>query len=90
MPYIEKRRREALDRHLAPLVKELEAPLGSYTAGEFNYVITKLLLAVWDVRHSYSTAAHLVGILDTVKAEFYRRAVVPYEEKKKEDNGDVY
>ncbi len=90
MPYITQKRRKELDQHLAPLLKELEAPLGSYEAGEINYVITRMLLAVWNVRNSYSTAAHLIGILDTAKSEFYRRAVVPYEEEKCSQNGDVY
>ncbi len=90
MPYITSERRKQLDQHLAPLLKELDAPLGCYEAGEINYVITRMLLTVWNVRNSYSTAAHLIGVLDTARSEFYRRAVVPYENKKCKENGDVY
>jgi len=31
-----------------------------------------------------------MGVLECIKQEFYRRAVAPYEDKKKEENGDVY
>jgi len=31
-----------------------------------------------------------MGALEGAKLEFYRRVVVPYEEKKMKENGDVY
>jgi len=32
----------------------------------------------------------VIGALEACKLEFYRRAVVPYEDKKIKENGDVY
>jgi len=31
-----------------------------------------------------------VGVLECAKMELYRRVAAPYEDKKKEENGDVY
>ena len=62
------------------------------TLGELNYLITKICLA-WLADYtgeSYGTYAAVVGMLETVKLELYRRAVVPYEQAKCELNGDVY
>ncbi len=38
---------------------------------------------------NYSKANELVGVLECVKQEFYRRQVVPYEEEKIRENGDL-
>ena len=62
------------------------------TAGELNFAITSLLLDyIEDVRgKSYEAYNEVVGVLESVKLELYRRAVAPYEEEKAEVNGDVY
>lgn len=41
--------------------------------------------AGWD----YTNMSHVVGVLETVKAEFIRRHLVPYEDNKIAENGDV-
>jgi GTP cyclohydrolase II len=78
MPYIEKQyRREAQ-----------QTPL---TVGELNYAITSVILSYLDITPmSYSTINDIIGALEGAKLEFYRRVAVPYEELKKEQNGDVY
>lgn len=91
MPYIEQDRRKELDSYVDLLVSALEGPMvGLYSAGEINYAITRMLYKIWTAGPSYTTAAQLVGILETLKLEFYRRVVVPYEDAKREENGDVY
>ena len=82
MPYIEPEARKRFDRWIDALVC---LPL---SLGELNYVITKLLLATKP--RSYTDYDALIGVLECVKLEFYRRAVVLYEDTKKEENGDVY
>lgn len=81
MPYITQRRRDAL-------VDNIEAP---ETAGELNYLFTK---CINQYRHghsdSYATFNDVLGALEGAKQEFYRRVVVPYEDKQREANGDVY
>jgi len=61
------------------------------TAGELNFQITQ---AVQDFANrnglSYQTINDVVGALESVKAEFQRRVVAPYEDFKIATNGDVY
>jgi hypothetical protein len=86
MPYIDKNRR--ID--LAP---EFLVDFPS-TPGELNFVITDLLLSYIDDhsenRADYAKYNEVVGVLECLKLEFYRRAVAPYEDKKIAQNGDVY
>lgn len=80
MPYIDKARRRVIDQG-APCV----------TAGELNYVITRVLddyLEVVGLR--YSTLNEVVGVLECAKLELYRRIAAPYEDWKLAENGDVY
>jgi hypothetical protein len=59
-------------------------------AGELNYLITTLLMDYYNQGPSYQTINDIIGALEGAKMEFYRRVVVPYEDKKIKDNGDVY
>ena len=81
MPYIKKEDKFAIDsgsRH-------------EKTAGELNYSITKLLIR-YKTNHglSYQTINDIVGACEGAKAEFQRRVVADYEDKKIRENGDVY
>ena len=61
------------------------------TAGELNYIITKFLkIYMRDRVKNYTLFNEVMGVLGSATAEFYRRVMVPYEDKKIEDNGDVY
>ncbi len=56
-----------------------------------NYIITKLILKWYDQEgHTYTTINDIIGCLECVKQEFYRRVAISYEEKKIKENGDVY
>lgn len=80
MPYIKQTR-------IDELMQEGEVP---QTAGELNFFITNLCLEYINERKSYEIYNSVVGALESCKLEFYRRMVVPYEETKIEENGDVY
>ena len=61
------------------------------TAGELNYAFTRLIVSyLKDKGKNYQTINDCIGALEGCKMEFYRRVVVPYENKKIEENGDVY
>lgn len=61
------------------------------TAGELNYQLTILIDRYLTVNEKgYQTMNDIVGALDGAKAEFQRRVVAPYEDKKIAENGDVY
>ena len=80
MPYIPQDRRKALEESLAPI-----------KAGELNYLFTHLINNYLELnRESYQSYNDIMGALEGAKLELYRRKIAPYEEKKKEENGDVY
>lgn len=83
MPYIKQDERRDLDIYLGVLYPT--------TIGQLNYCITQLVRA-WVNRHgdSYLTFNELIGVLECSKLELYRRLVATYEDKKIEENGDVY
>ena len=82
MPYIKEIDRYALNRALPINI------LNDLSAGDLNYFITKLLLK--QKPRNYEDYNRLIGVLECVKLELYRRAIVSYEDKKIKENGDVY
>lgn len=81
MPYIKEQRRVDL----------IKSGHDMATAGELNFIITRILNRYVEQRGtSYQTFNDIVGALEGAKLEFYRRVVVPYEDAKKLENGDVY
>jgi len=81
MPYIKQQTRQELkNRAREP-----------WTLGELNYKITLMIKDYLDGEgHRYATYAGVIGVLETIILELYRRVVVPYEEKKISENGDVF
>ena len=81
MPYIKPTQRDRL------LVGEYP----SANAGELNYKLTELIMEYLNTNgKDYQHINDILGALEGAKLEFYRRVVVPYEEIKREENGDVY
>lgn len=81
MPYIKKVRRQELSLDgFSPI-----------TSGELNYVVTKTILDYLKLQGAtYNTLNDIVGVLENAKQEFVRRVVVPYEDCKIFQNGDLY
>jgi hypothetical protein len=81
MPYITQKRKNALLKK----GHDLAGP------GELNYILTRILIRYIEHRGlSYQTINDIIGALEGAKAEFYRRVAIPYEDKKRKQNGDVY
>lgn len=60
-------------------------------AGELNYTFTRIIVGYMQRKKlCYQTINDILGALEGAKLEFYRRVVVPYENKRKKANGDVY
>ncbi len=84
MPYIREEFRAAVE-NLDPL-----------NPGELNYAFTMLLISYLERQiHDhhpldYRLLNDVAGAFELAKAEFVRRAVNPYEDKKIKENGDVY
>jgi hypothetical protein len=81
MPYIKQERRDAILAGAKP-----------QDAGELNFAISTLvdnyLKDKGGIRYSHLN--EVVGAMDCAKLELYRRIAAPYEDKKIEENGDVY
>jgi hypothetical protein len=60
------------------------------TAGELNYIFSKLAWEYFQKNRNYQGINDIVGALEGAKLEFNRRVVGPYEDLKIEENGDVY
>lgn len=85
MPYISQDDRS----FWAPVLQPLLNRINENTAdGELNYLITRILVKTKPTRYTHFNK--LIGVLESAKQEFYRRVVGPYENKKIEENGDVY
>ena len=81
MPYIKQTDRADIDVWLS------DRPYNT-ASGVLAYTFYKILKEE-SKGMSYYGLATLVGVLETVKMEFNRRVVVPYERKKCEENGDA-
>jgi hypothetical protein len=58
--------------------------------GELNYVFTEIIYNYLERNgEKYQTYNDIVGALECCKMELYRRRVMPYEDKKIAENGDV-
>jgi len=80
MPYIDVESRFHMDAHDDML-----------NPGELNYNITRLLIDYLDQEKlSYQRINDCIGVLEGAKMEFYRRIVVPFENQRIRENGDVY
>jgi hypothetical protein len=81
MPYIKPDRR-------SPIRSRVSNPA---TPGELNYLITDAIVTyLEDHGLNYTVINDIVGALDAAKAEFNRRVVAPYEDRKIIENGDIY
>lgn len=94
MPYVGQKRRKKIFRkydndaiqvdggHI--FVDDIE------TAGELQYAMAEMFKSFVERKGTcYQTMNDVLGAIAGAKMEFYRRKVVPYEDEKIEENGDV-
>lgn len=85
IPYIDKTQRTYLDDKLKPL---LELP--PLNIGSVNYTITKFILSQLPLHAKYTDYNAMIGVLECIKLELYRKRIQSYEDKKCIENGEVY
>ena len=85
MPYIKESQRGRLDVLINPLINKLTTA----HEGEVNYTITRIIDGIYG-QGGYAVFNRAMGVLECVRQEFYRRRIAPYEDQKKEENGEVY
>ena len=89
MPYIKKKDRIILDDSIESLAIRIATYDGM--AGRFNYSISKMIDIILTQRGlNYANMNEIIGALECIKLELYRRIASPYEDKKIKENGDVY
>ena len=88
MPYIDRYRRIRFE----PVLEIAKAAMSDsdFTLGDLNYILTGIIHLYWERGRNYARVCNIVGTLESVKQEFYRRVAAPYEEEKCKLNGDVY
>lgn len=86
MPYITEIERRKFDKILDEFYK---IDSNTLTPGDLNYLFSSMIWYAFDNKRSYTKGNELVGMIECVKQEFYRRKLVPYEEEKIEENGDI-
>lgn len=59
-------------------------------AGKLAYLVQQIMLQYWQEKPSFSRWAEMRGAIEDQVDEFRRRVVVPYEEQKRKENGDVF
>lgn len=87
MPYIKKQEREKYENVIKEIVEILKSQPIEQVDGELNYIMTRILLSVYEPKYfNYNRA---IGVLECIKQEFYRRRVADYEDQKIKENGDL-
>jgi flagellin-specific chaperone FliS len=87
MPYILKEHREKFKDIINLLVATLNEDHENL-AGNLNYVISTLLKRL-SKELRYKKANELMGVIECVKQEYYRKIVGPYEDEAIKRNGDI-
>ena len=89
MPYINLESRKEYDGLINDLAMTLEDLPNDKLAGHLNYVFFRLAGTLCTVDESYARMATVSSALGEAQAEFRRRILAPYEDRKIEENGDV-
>lgn len=91
MPYIKQERRELYRTNILSLINGLSLRSKSdpkVLDGDVSYVIARIGCLLYG--HDFFEMNRFVGILDDAKDEFKRRVLYPYEDKKCQENGEVF
>ncbi len=91
MPYIDETKREGLENALTSIACRIIAIDEADQAGMLNYCISTLLSKSLAAQGTnYRKINELIGVLECAQLELYRRVASPYEDEKRDSNGDVY
>jgi hypothetical protein len=90
MPYIKTYERGKYDVVIEDLVDALtDRKTKLPPPGDINYILSSALWRIWNQQPSYTTGNMIVGVLECVKQEFFRRKLNLYEDEKLSENGDL-
>ena len=96
MPYIKQDIRNHIDECINQLASLSRQAATSYSydfdknrGGILNYIITRIALKFAGT-HSYASLSQMKAAMTDAADEWYRRQMAPYEDKKIQENGDVF
>jgi hypothetical protein len=87
MPYIKREYRPPYDPYIDNLAALLKGLIKADKSGDLNYVVSSLIKKMKPIK--YDDYNSIIGALECIKLELYRRKIAPYEDKKIEENGDI-
>ena len=87
MPYIKPEERDKWEGVIGEVITIMNELPEDQKDGELNYLISSFLRRVYTPR--YFNYNRVIGLLECIKQEMYRRVVGPYEDEKIAENGDI-
>jgi hypothetical protein len=88
MPYISRSERKQYQEVLSTLA-EIIPNDRMLRPGHINYIVSLLIEKVYGTQLRYADHNEVVGVLNCIALEFYRRKTAPYEDIKIEEEGDL-
>ncbi len=86
LPYIKSHTRQRFENSLHSIMQNIPQD-----AGELNYLITRIIDLYIQIKgKNYANLNEVIGVVECVKLEYYRRIILDYENIKINENGDVY
>lgn len=91
MPYISSQRRRTIQKGMNGDGRGVVPGDGLLTPGELTYVLQQVVKNyITDRDLSYTTLVEAMGALEGCRADFVNRVLIPFEEGKRVENGDVW
>ena len=88
MPYIGRKERGQYQEILNELSKIIPQDRMS-RPGHMNYLVSLLIEKVYGSSMRYADHNEVIGVLNSICLEFYRRKTAPYEDIKIKEEGDL-
>lgn len=88
MPYIDRKDRKQYQDILNALAEKIPQDR-MLRPGHMNYIVSLLIEKVYGSKMRYADHNEVVGVLNCIALEFYRRKTSPYEDQKIADEGDL-
>ena len=90
MPYIRQVDREKYAETLDALLNLLDGVPKEKKYGHINFCVTYLLkYLTYEKQTTYDDYNSIIGVLECIKQEFYRKLISVYEDVKEKENGGI-
>ena len=87
MPYVKHAVRQVFEPELSRLRGLIDG--GVIQPGDLNYIMTAIIKTYLGQAPGYTRYNAAIGVLECAKLEVYRKWLVPYEDVKAMENGEI-